>query len=85
LVKTDGSGQFRRLLQHRSKAQDYWAMPRANISYDGRFAAFTSNWGGSSRTDLFIARIDPPPADTRQPPAAPAGRPQRRPRRARPG
>ncbi|HEX8560212.1 MAG TPA: hypothetical protein VF668_19095, partial [Pyrinomonadaceae bacterium] len=39
LVKTDGSGQFRRLLQHRSKAQDYWAMPRANISYDGRFAA----------------------------------------------
>jgi hypothetical protein len=89
LVKTDGSGQFRRLLQHRSKAQDYWAMPRANISYDGRFAAFSSNWGGSDRVDLFIARIDPPleaaapsqPAPARRPAS---GRVYERPRKVSP-
>jgi hypothetical protein len=79
LVRTDGSGRFRRLLQHRSKAQDYWAMPRANLSYDGRFAAFSSNWGGSDRVDLFIARIDPPLGDssplrqTTQPARQPTG------------
>jgi hypothetical protein len=75
LVKTDGSGEFRRLLQHRSKAQDYWAMPRANISYDGRFVAFSSNWGNSGRTDLFIARIDPPAATTPTPTPTPIATP----------
>jgi hypothetical protein len=64
LVSTDGSGRFRRLVQHRSKANDYWQIPRANISYDGRFAAYASNWGGSSRVDLFVAKIDPPAAAT---------------------
>ena len=87
LVKTDGSGQFRRLLQHRSKANDYWQIPRANLSYDGRFVAFSSNWGGSSRVDLFVAKIDPPLGAGRSPsspptPATPARtRPQQRPRR----
>jgi hypothetical protein len=81
LVRTDGSGRFRRLLQHRSKAQDYWDTPRANPSYDGRFVAFSSNWGGSKRVDLFIARLDPPLGQDAPPPAAPAGAP-RRPRRA---
>jgi len=28
---------------------------------DGRFIAFTSNWGKSGRYDLFIAKIDPAP------------------------
>jgi hypothetical protein len=64
LVSTDGSGRFRRLVQHRSKANDYWQIPRANISYDGRFAAYASNWGGSSRVDLFVAKIDPPAASS---------------------
>jgi hypothetical protein len=64
LVSTDGSGRFRRLVQHRSKANDYWQIPRANISYDGRFAAFASNWGGSGRVDLFVAKIDPPAASS---------------------
>ena len=83
LVRTDGSGHFRRLLQHRSLAKDYWQTPRANLSYDGRFAAFSSNWGGTNRVDLFVARIDPPlGAGTQQTPAPPAvARPQRRPRR----
>jgi hypothetical protein len=58
LLKTDGSQQVRRLLHHRSVSKDYWATPKANLSYDGKFAAFTSSWGNSGRNDLFIARID---------------------------
>ncbi len=83
LVKTDGSGRFRRLLQHRSLAKDYWQTPRGNLSYDGRFAAFSSNWGGTNRVDLFVAKIDPPlGAGTQPSPAPPANtRPQQRPRR----
>ncbi|PYS97476.1 MAG: hypothetical protein DMF65_11725 [Acidobacteria bacterium] len=83
LVRTDGSGRFRRLLQHRSKANDYWQTPRANLSYDGRFVAFSSNWGGSPRVDLFVAKIDPPLGTSARPsPAQPSRtRPQQRPRR----
>jgi len=57
LVKTDGSQAVRRLLHHHSVYKDYWDSPRANISRDGRFIAFTSNWGGRPRRDLFVARI----------------------------
>jgi hypothetical protein len=57
LVKTDGSQTVRRLLHHHSIYKDYWDSPRANISRDGRFVAFTSNWGGRLRRDLFVARI----------------------------
>jgi len=86
LVSTDGSGRFRRLLQHRSRANDYWQTPRADLSSDGRFAAFSSNWGGSPRVDLFVAKIDPPlGAGTPTPPAPPAvTRPRQRPRRVNP-
>lgn len=57
LVKTDGSESLKRLLHHHSVYKDYWDTPRANISRDGRFVAFTSNWGGRARRDLFIARV----------------------------
>jgi hypothetical protein len=59
LVKTDGSESLIRLLHHHSVYREYWDTPRANISRDGRFVAFTSNWGGRHR-DLFVARIQPP-------------------------
>jgi hypothetical protein len=81
LVRTDGSGRFRRLLQHRSKAQDYWETPRANLSYDGRFVAFSSNWGGSKRVDLFIARLDPPLGQDAPAPAQTPAPARQRPRR----
>jgi hypothetical protein len=81
LVRTDGSGHFRRLLQHRSLAKDYWQTPRANLSYDGRFAAFSSNWGGTNRVDLFVAKIDPPLGQGTQPSPAQPPRTQQRPRR----
>lgn len=62
LVKTDGSESLRRLLHHHSIYREYWDSPRANISRDGRFVAFTSNWGGRARRDLFVARIESPKA-----------------------
>ena len=66
-VATDGSQRIRRLFHHRSHIDNhtdttgYWAVPKPTISRDGRFIAFTSNWGNSGRYDLFIARIDPAP------------------------
>lgn len=40
----------------------YTAMPKPTISKDGKFIAFTSNWGNSDRYDLFILKIDPAPS-----------------------
>jgi hypothetical protein len=38
----------------------YFAQPHSNISRDGRFIAFSSNWGNrSGRVDVFIAKILP--------------------------
>lgn len=59
LVATDGSGRIRRLAHHHSVMRNYADMPRANLSRDGRFAAFTSNWGSSSRRDVFVVQIPP--------------------------
>ena len=52
------SGLVERHAHHRSAVInesggfDYWATPRANVSVDGRWAIFTSNWGRSLGTDL---------------------------------
>jgi cysteine-rich repeat protein len=53
-VATDGTQRVRRLAHHRSDVSTYYESPRGNVSRDGRFVAFTSNWGGSSRHDLFV-------------------------------
>jgi hypothetical protein len=57
LLRTDGSGGVRHVCHHYSDVTGYWDTPRANISRDGRSIAFTSNWGGSGRLDLFIVRV----------------------------
>jgi uncharacterized protein (TIGR03437 family) len=67
LVATDGSGRVRRLAHHHSILKDYLDSPRANISRDGRFVAFTSNWGGTARRDLFVARTGSAPVSTPTP------------------
>ena len=67
-IAMDGSQRIRRLFHHRSHIDNfsdttgYWAVPKPTISKDGRFIAFTSNWGNTSRYDLFIAKIDPAPS-----------------------
>jgi Purple acid Phosphatase, N-terminal domain len=59
LVATDGSQRVRRLAHHHSVWHDYWDSPRADLSRDGQFAIFTSNWGSESRRDVFIVKIPP--------------------------
>ena len=65
-VATDGSERVRRLCHHRSVYKSYWDTPRANISRDGRFVVFTSNWGGSDRRDVFILRVPDIPGKKKQ-------------------
>lgn len=53
------------------QVQQYENTPRANISRDGRFIAFTSSWGNSVgainntswRTDLFVLKVPRKPFD----------------------
>lgn len=58
-IATDQSQRVRRLAHHRSVYADYDDTALANISRDGRFIAFTSNWGGRVRNDLFIVKSPP--------------------------
>jgi hypothetical protein len=86
-IATDGSQRVRRLFHHRSIQVTYYDQPRPNISSDGRFVAFTSNWGGQARTDLFVAQIEvasgstptptptPHPSPTPTPPPTPTPTP----------
>ena len=72
LVSLDGLQTYRRLFHHRSKRNpatpEYTDSPRANISRDGRFVAFSSNWETSNvRKDLFIASIVPATTDPTPP------------------
>jgi Purple acid Phosphatase, N-terminal domain len=56
-ASTDGSQSVRRLAHHHSVYRDYWDTPRGDTSRDGRFVAFTSNWGSTTRRDVFIIRV----------------------------
>ncbi|HEV2801810.1 MAG TPA: hypothetical protein VGW12_15145 [Pyrinomonadaceae bacterium] len=78
-VATDDTGRVRRLFHHQAVGAGYYDSPRANISRDGRFVAFSSNWGvAGGRHDMFIARIDPAPSVGLKPtPEPPASRPRR--------
>ncbi len=72
-ITTDGSNLVRRLAHHRSKVanNNYDATVKASISRDGRFVAFTSNWGNANgRTDLYVVQIPISSNDT-TPPAHP--------------
>ncbi|MDQ5846710.1 MAG: YdcF family protein [Acidobacteriota bacterium] len=85
-VSLDGSERIRRICHSRSVVDDksestnYWAAPKPTISRDGRFIAFTSNWGKSARYDLFIVKIEPAPYLTKVPAVTPTL--LQRPRRA---
>jgi carbon monoxide dehydrogenase subunit G len=63
-VSTDGSDRVRRIAHHRSLVSVYEDQPKASISRDGRYVAFTSNWGQvSGRRDVYII-VNIPPAPT---------------------
>ena len=56
-VSTDGLETLCRLAHHRSVAVDYYDQPHANMSRDGKFVAYTSNWDNSGRRDVFIIQV----------------------------
>ncbi|MFI5148580.1 MAG: T9SS type A sorting domain-containing protein [Bacteroidia bacterium] len=64
-ASTDGSQQVRRLCHthsdflHQAPSNQYWGMPKACISRNGKFAVFTSNWGSKTRRDVFVLKIPP--------------------------
>lgn len=64
-VTTNGSKSVRRLCHthsdylNQTSGNDYWSMPKANISRNGKFAVFTSNWGSTTRRDVFVLQIPP--------------------------
>lgn len=61
-VSTDGTNKVRRIAHHRSQWNDYYDQPNANISRDGQYVAFSSNWGNASgRRDVYVVRISPAP------------------------
>jgi len=80
-VATDGSRRVWRLAHHRSIAHarigdaaskySFWDSPRGNVSQDGRFQMFTSNWEetlgkdrrGHPREDVFIVKLQCETAD----------------------
>jgi hypothetical protein len=61
LVKTDGSGNVRRIAHHRAIFSSYSDAPFASLSQDGRFAIWSSNWGtGGGRYDVYVAEVTVP-------------------------
>jgi hypothetical protein len=62
---TDGSKSVRRLAHthsnylNQNSNNQYWSEPRANISRDGKYAVFTSNWESTVRMDVFVLSISP--------------------------
>jgi hypothetical protein len=91
-VQTDGSAANAtvwRFAHHRTSIVSFWDMPRANVSQDGRFAIFTSNWektlgtdpGSGPREDVFLVELtgsttaSPSPAPSPTPAPAPTPAP----------
>jgi hypothetical protein len=84
-IRTDGQeSKVWRFCHHRSKTDPYRFeyTPRGNVSQDGRFYMFTSNWEdtfgpgefGTNRTDVFVVELaagaappPPTPGDTTSP------------------
>lgn len=62
LVKIDGSQIYRLGYTWSRSAENYWAIPRASISRDGRYLVFDSNFdisntGSAQYTDVYLIKI----------------------------
>jgi hypothetical protein len=66
-VEMDGKGsKIWRFAHHYSTAKNgFWSTPRGNVSQDGRFFVFTSDWedtlgkgpSGNYRSDVFVVEL----------------------------
>jgi hypothetical protein len=60
-MATDGSGAFWRLAHtYASGVQGFYSTPRGNVSPDGKFFVFTSDWQqtlGPGRSDVFVLKV----------------------------
>lgn len=60
-IATQGESTVWRFAHHRSDVStDFWSQPLVNVSPNGRFAIFTSNWEssvGAGRTDVFLIEL----------------------------
>jgi len=58
-ASTDGSHVTWRFAHHRATGRAFWQTPRGNVSPDGKFFIFTSDWDGQlgSREDVFIVNL----------------------------
>jgi hypothetical protein len=58
-LRTDGSGETRRLVQTRAAKDDYWSEAHASPSPDGNRVIWSSNWGrvGGPVAD-YVAKLD---------------------------
>ncbi len=66
-VATDKPGTIYRFAHHRSlfDASNFWTSPRGNLSQDGKYFIFTSNWektlgtdpDGVGRLDVFLVQL----------------------------
>jgi hypothetical protein len=62
LVKVDGSQTYRLAYTWSRSAENYWAVPRASISRDGRYLVFDSNFdisntGFAQYTDVYLIKL----------------------------
>jgi len=84
-VQTAGasSATVWRFAHHRTTLVSFWDTPRANVSQDGHWAIFTSNWertlgadpGGGTREDVFMVELRGATTVAAAPPVEPAPSP----------
>ena len=55
--RPDGSGIVYRFAHLYTRAHDFNAQGQTNVSRDGKWGIFTSDWGGASRDDVFLVPL----------------------------
>jgi hypothetical protein len=67
-LRTDGSGEIRRIVHTRSAKNDYRSEAQASPSPDGSQVIWSSNWGqGGGPVAAYVARLSWPETSTEQP------------------
>jgi hypothetical protein len=57
MVAIDGSGTMWRFAHMYTRQSDFYAQGMANVSRDGKWAIFTSDWNASGRDDVYLIQL----------------------------